>query len=276
MDYIREPSVAGSFYPDNPSLLKRTIEKYLDNAQVPMVDGEPIGLISPHAGYMYSGQVAAYGYKALIGKTYDTVIIIAPSHRSYFEGIAVIEKGSYRTPLGTVSIDQDLTSKILKEDSVTFAPNFQAHLGEHSVEVQIPFLQIVLKDFAIVPLLMGAQNRKTWRGVASVLFNVAQKEKKKFLFLASTDLSHYFPYEKAKKLDGVVLRNVEEFNIEKMEKDYENESYEACGGGPMISVMMISRLMGAKKGIVLKYANSGDVSGDKSAVVGYMSALFVI
>lgn len=275
MSLIREPAVSGSFYPDSPTVLKKTIETYLQNAKIEQMEGEPKGLVSPHAGYMYSGQVAAYGYKALMGKNYDTVIILAPSHRVYFEGLAVMEKGAYKTPLGIVPIDEDLVSKILRLGSELFLSNFSTHLGEHSVEVQIPFLQMVFGDFRIVPLIMGVQNRHIWREAALIIHTAIREEKKKILLLASTDLSHYYPYEKAKKLDSLVIRHVEAFDVEGMERDFENQTYEACGGGPMITVMMLSQMMGAKRGLVLNYANSGDVSGDKSAVVGYLSAVFL-
>ncbi len=275
MKVIREPAVSGSFYPDDPSLLRKTVERYLNQAEIEIGGHDPIGLISPHAGYIYSGQVAAYGYKTLLGKNYDTVIILAPSHRSYFDGLAVMESGGYRTPLGIAHIDEDMALKILDAGSGLFSSNVDPHLGEHSLEVQIPFLQVVLKDFKIVPLIMGAQRRSIWRGASSVLYEALRDEKKKVIFVASSDLSHYYPYEKAKKLDGIVIRHIEAFDVEGMERDYEDENYEACGAGPMITVMMVSQMMGAKKGIVLKYANSGDVSGDRSAVVGYMSAIFV-
>lgn len=275
MSFIREPAVSGSFYPENPVLLRKSIEKYLENVEVMSTEHEVVGLISPHAGYMYSGQVAAYGYKALMNKMYETAIIVAPSHRLYFEGVSVMESGGYKTPLGITPIDEDLSRKILSFGSKFLFSDKKAHMGEHSLEVQIPFLQMVLRDFKIVPMIMGAQKKEIWREVSSVIGSVAQKEKKKIIFVASSDLSHYYPYEKAKRLDSLVLRYIEAFDIEGMERDFETQAFEACGGGPMITIMLISKFMGAKRGIVLNYANSGDVSGEKSSVVGYVSAIFV-
>lgn len=275
MSLVREPAVSGSFYPDNPKVLRRTIESYLENAEIPHIESDPVGILSPHAGYMYSGQVAAYGYKTLIGREYDTVIIIGPSHRAYFDGLALMEKGGYKTPLGVVKVDEDMASEILRLGSHIFISNFRAHLGEHSLEVQLPFLQVVLREFKILPILMGAQNRATWREAASVIGKVCEGARKRILFLGSTDLSHYYPYEKAVKLDSLVIKHAEAFDIEGMERDYESEAFEACGGGPMIAVMILSKMRGAKKGVVLKYANSGDTSGDRSQVVGYLSAVFL-
>ncbi|MCS7280971.1 MAG: AmmeMemoRadiSam system protein B [Desulfobacterota bacterium] len=275
MGYIREPSVSGSFYPDNPSTLKKTIERYLENARIEKIEGDVVGIVSPHAGYMYSGQVAAYGFKAILGKRYDTVVIIAPSHRLYFQKIAIMDRGGYRTPFGVVSVDEELAEKILSSNMRVFESNYEAHLGEHSLEVQIPFLQVVLKEFKIVPMIMGAQRREIWTEAKDSIFSALKGETKKVLFLASTDLSHYYPYEKALMLDKIVVRHIESFDVEGIQKDFESETYEACGGGPMITVMLLSQMFGATKGLVLKYANSGDVSGDKSAVVGYLSAVFV-
>ena len=155
MSEIREPSVSGSFYPSNPDVLRADIEGYLAKVPAQDVAGDIRGLVSPHAGYMYSGPTAAYGYKALSGRHYDTVIILAPSHQSFFVGAAVQEAGGYRTPLGVVEIDEALAGELSRsEDIVHVDPKM--HRREHAIEVQIPFLQCVLADFRIVPLIMGS------------------------------------------------------------------------------------------------------------------------
>lgn len=274
MDYIREPAVSGTFYPDDPKTLEQTIQAYLRNATVGTVEGDIVGLISPHAGYMYSGQVAAYGYKALSGSHYDTVAVIAPSHRSHFLGAAVCDRGGYRTPLGVVSIDEELTRALVEVKSVVF-PSFDAHRGEHSLEVQIPFLQTVLKNFSLIPLIMGSQEFDVCQALAQSLGEVARHTKKRILVVGSTDLSHYYPYKEAVALDSVVRRHLEAYDIEGLDKDLRKGSCEACGAGPMIATMLLSRMFGAVESKVLKYANSGDVSGDKSGVVGYVSCIFV-
>jgi AmmeMemoRadiSam system protein B len=273
MSYTREPSVSGTFYPDNPTTLTRNIEAYLNNANIESLEGEVLGLISPHAGYVYSGQVAAYGYKAIMGYSYDTVIIIAPSHRMHFEGVAMLEKGGYLTPLGVVPVDEEFTGEIVKRQSV-IRPNVDAHRGEHSLEVQVPFLQVVMKDFAIVPLIMGSQDPAVCEALADCLHGAINKSKKRILVVGSTDLSHYYPYAEAVELDTVVRQHLEAYDIKGLQGDLRKGTCEACGAGPMISTMLLSQKLGAKGSKVLKYANSGDVSGDRNGVVGYISCVF--
>ena len=270
---IREPAASGMFYPANPKALADDIQLYLDQATPAEIKGEIKGLIAPHAGYMYSGAVAAWGYKVLLKRTYDTVIIIAPSHRSHFEGAALQEQGGYRMPLGIVKIDEEFASELLMKSSVVQS-NFHAHQGEHSLEVQLPFLQVVLKEFRIVPLIMGAQDAALCEALASALFQVMQGSEKQCLVVGSTDLSHYYPYSHALQLDGQVARNLNNFDVRGLTRDLAADKCEACGAGPMITTMMVSQKLGANASKVLKYANSGDVSGDKASVVGYVSAIF--
>jgi len=274
MTYIREPSVSGSFYPNNPKTLKKDIEDYLSNADFESRDTDIVGLISPHAGYMYSGQVAAYGYKAIKGLHYDAVIIIAPSHRSHFEGVAVLEEGGYRTPLGVVHIDEELVREIINLRTVVW-PNLAVHRGEHSLEVQIPFLQVVLKNFSLVPLIMGSQEPALCELLAENLYKSIKKTNKKVLVVGSTDLSHYYPYTKAVELDTVVTHHLKNYDIEGLQNDFRKGTCEACGMGPILTTMLLSKKLGALYSKVLKYANSGDVSSDRSGVVGYVSCVFM-
>ena len=273
MGFVREAAVSGTFYPDNPKTLQRDVERYLNNAFPDTLRGDVIGVISPHAGYMYSGQVAAYGYKAIINRTYDTVIIIAPSHRMYFDSVAILEQGSYRTPLGMVDVDEEIAVEIFKKDRLV-SPNVEAHRGEHSLEVQLPFLQTVLKKFKIIPLIMGNQAFDICEKLSICIYDVIKDKNKKFLVVGSTDLSHYNPYFNAVELDTVIVKHLEDFDPPGMIKDLESNKCEACGAGPMVTTMMLSKRLGATNGKVLKYANSGDVSGNKSSVVGYVSSVF--
>jgi AmmeMemoRadiSam system protein B len=270
---IREPAASGMFYPANPKALAHDIELYLDRASPAEIKGEIKGLIAPHAGYMYSGAVAAWGYKVLLKRAYDTVILIAPSHRSHFEGAALQAQGGYRMPLGIVKIDEEFASELLMKSSVVQS-NIHPHQGEHSLEVQLPFLQVVLKEFRMVPLIMGAQDANLCEALASALFQAMQGSSKRCLVIGSTDLSHYYPYSHALGLDGQVARNLDNFDIMGLTRDLAADKCEACGAGPMITTMMVSQKLGANAGKVLKYANSGDVSGDKASVVGYISAVF--
>ena len=273
MGFVREPAVSGMFYPDDPGVLRKDVEKYLKNAAVSPVPGQITGIIAPHAGYVYSGQVAAYGFKTILNRAFDTVIVLAPSHRIYFEGVAVMEKGSYRTPLGLAGIDEETVADLVRSSAVV-KPFAEAHKDEHSLEVQIPFLQSVLKDFTIVPLIMGTQTVDLCTALSDCIESVIRKGNRQFLVVGSTDLSHYHPYPEAVKLDSVIVDHLEHFDIQGMIKDLDMSKGEACGAGPMLTTMMVSDKLGAKHSQVMKYANSGDVSGDKSAVVGYVSAVF--
>jgi len=273
MNFVRKPAVSGMFYPDNPSKLRKDIETYLGRAAVHDFEENVIGIVSPHAGYMYSGQVAAYGFKMIAKRPHDTIILIGPSHRVYFDGVALWDRGSFETPLGRIDIDEEVAAKMVNVGGVIKA-NMDIHKEEHSLEVQLPFLQSVLDDFKIIPLVMGIQTTSACRKLAQSLFHVLQNSTKKFLIVCSTDLSHYYPDTKAKKLDSIIVGHLDAFNIPGMIEDIETGRTEACGAGPIIVTMMLSEALGANCGKVLKYADSGDVSGDKSGVVGYVSAVF--
>ncbi|MHB8110228.1 MAG: AmmeMemoRadiSam system protein B [Syntrophorhabdaceae bacterium] len=272
MKIIREPSVSGMFYPDDPSVLRKEIGNYLRQADVKPYATAIRAVISPHAGYIYSGQVAAYAYKAISSLEFDTIIVIAPSHRAYFQGIAIWEEGNFRTPLGNIGIDEKNAQNLLNLKSV-FVSNRDVHQGEHSLEVQLPFLQYIYKDFKIIPLLMGPADDDLYEKAADGLAQMISSVDERCLIVASTDLSHYYPYELAMKIDGITVDHLTQFDIPGMIRDIRSEKAQACGAGPMITAMLTSRKLGSKASKVLKYANSGDVSGDRSSVVGYVSAI---
>lgn len=274
MTTIRLPSVSGMFYPDDPVLLRKDIEAYLEGADVEPVPVRVHAMVSPHAGYVYSGQVAAFAYKAVSVLAVDSVIVIAPSHRVYFEGIALWEKGSFRTPLGDIGIDERGAAEILQTGDV-FSANRNVHRSEHSLEVQLPFLQCVFKDFLLLPLLMGAATEEVYEKASDALRDMIAVSPMRYLIVASTDLSHYHPYDSAVKIDAVTVEHLRNFDIAGMLRDTVSEKAQACGAGPMITAMMTARKLGARAARVLKYANSGDVSGDRSGVVGYVSAIFI-
>jgi AmmeMemoRadiSam system protein B/AmmeMemoRadiSam system protein A len=272
MEEIREPVVAGAFYPDRPDVLSGDVKRYLENAKKEKIEGEIIALVSPHAGYMYSGQVAAYAYKLIEGKTFNTVIVVAPSHRALFKGASLYSRGGYRTPLGLVPIDVELSKKMMeKRKEIQFLP--EAHSQEHSVEVQIPFLQTTLKTFKLIPIVMEPYwSWETCQYLASAIVETVRG--KNVLLIASSDLSHFHSYEKAVALDKIVLNHIERFDPEGLNRDLKSDRCEACGGGPVISIMLAAKALGANKGKVLKYLNSGDVTGDRSRVVGYAAGVF--
>ena len=196
-------------------------------------------------------------------------MIIAPSHRYPFKGASIDQKDGYETPLGIIPVDRILARDI-SEKSPLFKYVPEGHAQEHSLEIQLPFLQETLKDFSIVPIIQGSQDPSTCEEMARVLAEVLKG--KKVLLVASTDLSHFHSYEQAKILDKKILDRVAAFDEKGLMQDLTQDQVEACGGGPIVTVMKTARLLSADQAIVLNYANSGDVTGDRSGVVGYMAA----
>jgi len=271
---VRSPVVAGAFYPSDPSALARDVDRFLDQAELPEVAGEIVGIVSPHAGYIYSGSVAAHAYVALRGRAFDTVVVVAPSHRVAFKGASVFGGDGYATPLGTVAVDREIADEI-RSASGDFVYEPRAHEAEHSLEVQVPFLQRTLGEFEIVPIVMGDQGVGNVRILAAAIVDAVKNHEgeKRVLLVASTDLSHYHDDDTARRLDARVLEAVDAFDPEGLLDALARGECEACGGGPTGTVLMASRELGAKEARVVKYGTSGDTSGDRSQVVGYMAAI---
>jgi len=275
---IRNPGVAGSFYPGDSTILSETVIKLLDQAVPPKIDGTIIGLVSPHAGYVYSGHVAASGYDLLNNKAINRVVVISPSHVTAFDGSAVYNGTGYRTPLGTIPVDQEFCKKLAEQhSSINLSDDGhetqrQGRM-EHALEVQLPFLQSVLKEFSLVPIIMGDQQYETCRALGTALSELIKDDKT--VIIASSDLSHFHPYDEAVKLDEKVLTAVSEWDHINLSRNLNRRVWEACGGGPIVATMIASERLGANQAQIIKYANSGDVPiGEKSSVVGYMSAVF--
>lgn len=267
----RRPAVAGMFYPASPEELRTQISTFLKNAKTPSIHGQVLAIVSPHAGYMYSGQVAAYGYKTVQGKSFDLVVVISPSHRAYFKGASVYAAGDYLTPLGIAKVDRGACEALLSQGNfIQFHP--QVHEQEHAVEVQVPFLQSSLTDFKLLPVIMGSQDFASCERLKDALLAVI--EGKKTLIVASSDLSHYHPDNEARSLDHRIVKAIEHFDPEELNNLLSTGKSEACGGGPIITAMLMASSLGARHARVLTYANSGDVTGDRQAVVGYLSAVF--
>ncbi|MEW6214930.1 MAG: AmmeMemoRadiSam system protein B, partial [Nitrospirota bacterium] len=264
---VKEPAVAGTFYPAQKDALREMVDEFLSKVQEGSYSGKLIALISPHAGYQFSGQVAAYLYKQLEGKDINTVILIGPSHYKSFSGASVYTKGRFRTPIGDVKIDEDIAGCLINEKAnVIFDPD--AFEKEHSTEVQIPFLQQVLKDFKIVPILIGSPTRQSFKYLTGRLTEILKKDEK-VIIIASTDLSHFHDYETAITMDKKIIDAVERMSIEDIGKNLTNRESEMCGAYPVIYTMVVARILGANYGLLYKYANSGDVTGNKDRVVGY-------
>lgn len=268
---IRRSVIAGTWYPGSPKILRADIENFLRNVPDEEIEGKIAGLIVPHAGYMYSGQVAAYAYKTIKGESFDAIVVIGPSHRTFFHGISLYNKGGYETPLGVIPVDVGLANDIMAQSTmISHMP--APHAQEHSIEIQLPFLQVSLGAFQFVPVIMGEQDHQTCETLAKSIVDGVGK--RRVLIVGSSDLSHFHTYEKAIKLDSLVLKHIEQMDDRGLIKDLEGNVCEACGGGPAAVAMMVSGKLGAKKVKIVKYANSGDVTGDRKSVVGYASVVF--
>jgi AmmeMemoRadiSam system protein B/AmmeMemoRadiSam system protein A len=275
---IRHPGVAGSFYPGDSTTLSQTVTKLLNEAKPPSIDGTLIGLVSPHAGYVYSGHVAASGYDLLKNKSIKRVVVISPSHLVAFDGSAVYNGTGYLTPLGTIPVDQEFCKKLADQHSSIILSD-EGHETrrqgrmEHALEVQLPFLQSVLKEFTLVPIIMGDQKYDNCRSLGIALADLIKDDKT--VIIASSDLSHFHPYNEAVKLDQKVITAVREWDHINLSRNLGSRVWEACGGGPIVTTMIASERLGANQAQIIKYANSGDVPiGEKNSVVGYMSAVF--
>jgi hypothetical protein len=270
---IRDNSGAGMWYPANPTDLRQTIDLYLSRASSTPPEGKIITGIVPHAGYGYSGQVAAYTYRLIQNMPFKRVVLLGFSHRVPFRGFSVSQYSGYKTPLGVALIDQDFSRALLSvSPRKEWVP--QAEAQEHSLENQIPFLQTVLKDFKMVLVFMGEQDFQTCSLLASELTRLLANTTDT-LILASTDLSHRHTDQQARTLDGDFVRHVREFAPEALAKAVASGSCEACGAGPAIAAMLAARALGANRSLILNYANSGDVTGDRRQVVGYLSAALI-
>ena len=272
MSRVRKPAVAGSFYDEDPGRLSHQVDLLLTQAEDTDIKGTIRALVSPHAGYMYSGLAAAVGYKALRGSTYEAVLMVGPSHRESFDGVSIYPGDAYRSPLGDVPIHTEIRAALAAQSPVFVLSNV-GHRSEHCLEVQLPFLQKVLGEFSFVPMIVGNQSKEICLSLGTAIAEVARG--KNILLVASSDLSHYHPYNTAVSLDRRVIDQVESFDELALMEQIETDRVEACGGGPVVSVMHAAKLLGANRSQVLFYCNSGDITGDKSAVVGYLSAAFL-
>ena len=268
---VRRAAVAGSWYPDNPARLTQQLSRYVARAEFGEI-GDPVrAVIAPHAGLMYSGPVAAFSYKAAARGAFTSAVLVGPSHFVPFRGVSLWPDGSWETPLGAIQVDAALASAIrAASDEVVEVP--AAHGREHSLELQLPFIAHLLPGVPIVPLVMGHQTRSTALALGEALARAITDQRRPVILVASSDLSHYEDADTAQRLDGVVTSCVESLDPEALMTALEREPRHACGGGPMVAVLDAARRLGATSSKVLEYADSGDVSGDKSSVVGYMAA----
>ncbi|HXZ28880.1 MAG TPA: AmmeMemoRadiSam system protein B [Terriglobales bacterium] len=268
---VRQPAVAGNFYPADPKELERTIDGLLASAGAPTTQEPVVALIAPHAGYQYSGPVAAHSYALLKGRKFERVVVIAPSHFEAFDFTSVYEGDSYVTPLGAIPVDKAFAAKL-----ASLAPGIRlsqrGHTpagpqGEHALEVQLPFLQRTLGQFKLVPIVMGDQSWESSRALGVALAKLIPGTDT--LIVASSDLTHYRSADEVSRIDHHTLQAIEDWDTLSLSRNFQSGVWEACGGAPIVAAMIAAQRLGANQAKVLKYANTGDVTGDRSRVVGY-------
>ncbi len=269
---VRAPILAGTWYPADAIRLSAEVRGMMEQARPPEVQGAVVALIVPHAGYKYSGRTAAAGYKLVQGRDYETVVVLAPSHRHPVSGASVYDRGPYRTPLGEVPLDREYIERLqAKTDMVGHVP--QAHAQEHSLEIQLPFLQTALPDFRLVPLVLGFTDPERCRELARALAESARG--RRVLLVASTDLSHFHDAAEAEALDARLARPVEAFDPQCLASRLRPGEGQACGAGPLLTAISAARELGARKAVIVARSHSGEVTGDNDRVVGYLSAVLV-
>jgi AmmeMemoRadiSam system protein B/AmmeMemoRadiSam system protein A len=277
---VRRPAVAGEFYPSDRQKLARAVGGFLDDALPPSGD-RPIAIVSPHASYVYSGQIAADAYKEAAAFDYETVVIFGVNHTTPgFDAISVYPSGGFETPLGVAQVDEALAARVMAADK-RFAFDSRVHEREHSIEVQVPFVQTVFPKAKILPVVVGSQDRDLCARFGEVLAGAAAG--KRMLIVASSDLSHYPRYEDAVRVDRATLEAIASLDARRYESAIAESMREgvhelgtcACGEGPILAAMAASKKLGAKGARIISYANSGStLVGDRSRVVGYGAVSF--
>ena len=269
MPNVRSSPLAGKWYPGKADQLAESVDAYLKEAATPKVDGQLIGVVAPHAGHMYSGGVAAYAFSAVRGVEVDVVAIIGPMHSAVSSRLLTTGHDAYWTPLGEVPVDRDGLAAVQAACEIPMTPIFND--PEHSLEIELPFLQRVLKSFTLIPIMMRDDSPAACLAVGKALAIALQG--RRHLLVASSDLSHFYPQTIAERLDNYMLAQVESFDpLAVLQAEDEGKGF-ACGRAPIAAVLTAAKQLGGTQVKVVKYATSGDVSGDYNSVVGYGAAL---
>ncbi len=269
---IKEPNVSGKFYDADPKRLAAAVDTFINRAEVADLDKNIAMIIAPHAGYIYSGAVAGYSFKAARRGQYKTIVIIAPSHFYGFDGISIWPEGGFQTPLGIAPVDHDFTQKLIGRNE-KFYFDALAFEQEHALEVEIPFLQRTFSDFKIVPVVMGQPTFQTCEAFAAALKeNIGERDD--VLVVVSTDLSHYHDDTFARAMDQRTLAMVKAGDAKELWKQCRLGTMEMCGFVPVTTALLYAKLQGLRDVEIARYANSGDVTGDRHSVVGYASVIF--
>ena len=270
---VRPSPIAGQWYEGNPTTLARTVDEYLEDAKLPDLNGDVLGVIAPHAGHRYSGEVAGYAFAALRGLRPDLIAVVGPMHRPFDEPLLTTKHDAYFTPLGNVPVDKTTLGDldVMLKSEVGFGLTPVRNDPEHSLEIELPFLQrIFTHEWKLLPIMVRTLDEKVSEGVGKALATVSRD--KKVVLVGSTDLSHFFKQDVALTYDRAMLGEIEAFrpegafDLERTRKGF------ACGLGAFTSVMWACRKLGADKIKVLRHATSANVTGDYSSVVGYGAA----
>jgi MEMO1 family protein len=270
---LRPSPIVGQWYEGNPQKLARKVDEYLNAAQLPALDGDVLAVIAPHAGHIYSGPVAGYAFAALRGQSPDLVAVISPMHQPYYEPVITTAHDAYSTPLGNIPVDKaalaDLDAELKSE--LGFGLSAVIRDREHSLEIELPFLQRIFQsEWKLLPVMVRAQDPQLSQGLGKALAKVLNG--KRFVLVASTDLSHFYDQDTADRLDAEMLHRFESFDPNSIFDAERTGKGFACGHAAVAAVLWAARELGANKVKVLHHATSGDVTGDYSSVVGYGAA----
>lgn len=271
---IRPSSIAGRWYPGNPDRLASSVDQYIHAAQMPKIEGEVIAILTPHAGHLYSGPVAGYAFAALSGLKAGLIAVVSPMHHPYPEALLTTDHDAYQTPLGTIPVDKEALQSLdrLLKDQLGFGLTYIRRDPEHSLEIELPFLQRIIGDkFMLLPIMVRDQSFETTQSLGHALAKTLSE--RKAILVASSDLSHFYPQEIARELDTEMLKQVTAFDPLAVLRIEEQGKGFACGRGAIAAVLWAAKDLGANHVQLLHYATSGDVTGDYHQVVGYGAAV---
>jgi AmmeMemoRadiSam system protein B len=271
---VRPSPIAGQWYPGDPKQLSADVDRYIHEAKLPQLEGEVVAIVTPHAGHIYSGPVAGYAFAALKGLKPELVAVVSPMHYPYNEPLITTAHAAYETPLGIIPVDAEAVQVLdeLLENELGYGLARVRHDREHSLEIELPFLQRVIEsEFKLLPVMVRDQSRRVTRILGQCLAKTLHG--RNALLVASTDLSHFYPQRVANELDAEMLRCIESFEPEAVIQAEEEGRGFACGRGALAAVLWAAKDLGADTVKILKHATSGDVTGDTSQVVGYGAAV---
>jgi MEMO1 family protein len=271
---IRPSPIAGQWYPGDPKRLSVSVDRYIQDAQLPELEGDVVAIVTPHAGHKYSGPVAGYAFAALRGLKPDLVAVVSPMHYPYTEPFLTTAHGAYKTPLGVIPVDVEAVQALNAEleGKLGYGLSAVRHDPEHSLEIELPFLQRALEnEFKLLPVMVREQGRMGTKLLGECL--AATLHGRNALLVASTDLSHFYPLAIANQLDAEMLRCIASFDPDQVILAEEEGRGFACGRGALAAVLWAAKGLGADSVKILKHATSGDVTGDNSQVVGYGAAV---